>query len=216
MPEIRVLLADEHRSFVEALAMRLEGEAGLHVVATASAPDQVPQAVRARPVDVAVLALDGDPDGFLEAGRQAVAIRPGLKQVAVTSDGDVTVLARAVRAGFRAWVTKDVGIHVLIEVLRGVCRGETLIPPTALTGLLRQLLHDQQQARAAQRPLARLTSREHEVLVAMSSGATREEIARRLCISGNTVRTHTQSILTKLGVHTSLAAVSLARQAGAA
>jgi DNA-binding NarL/FixJ family response regulator len=216
MHEIHVLLGDEHRSFVEALAVRLDGESGLHVVATVSAPDEVLRAVRARPVDVAVLAVDGDPGGFIEAGRQALALRPEAKLVGVTSGAEVAVLARAVRAGFRAWVPKDVGICVLIDVLHAVCRGETWIPPALLTRLLRQLFLDQHEVRAAQRPLAKLTTREHEVLTAMSSGATREEIARRLCISGNTVRTHTQSILTKLGVHTSLAAVTLARRAGAA
>ena len=54
------------------------------------------------------------------------------------------------------------------------------------------------------------------MLRAMSTGATRQEIAGQLAISANTVRTHTQSILVKLGVHSSLAAVNLARRAGVA
>jgi DNA-binding NarL/FixJ family response regulator len=216
MHEIRVLLGDEHRSFVEALAMRLATEPGLHVAAAVSVPHDVVRAVRARPVDVAVLAVEDDFGGFIDAGRQALAVRPELKLVGVTSGADVAVLARAVRAGFRAWVPKDVGICVLLDALQAVCRGETWIPPILLTRLLRQLFRDQQDVRAAKGPLAKLTVREHEVLTAMSSGATREEIARRLCISGNTVRTHTQSILNKFGVHTSLAAVTLARRAGVA
>ncbi len=216
MHEIRVVLADEHRSFVEALAMRLEAESGLHVVATVSQPDEVLRAVRVRPVDVAVLAVDGEPGGFIDVGNRLLAVRPELKLVGVTAGNDIALLGRAVQAGFRAWVPKDVGICVLLDVLFAVCRGETWIPPQMLTPLLQHLMGEQQEKRSAELPLAKLTAREQQVLRAMSTGATRDEIARRLSISANTVRTHTQSILNKLGVHTSLAAVTLARRAGVA
>jgi DNA-binding NarL/FixJ family response regulator len=216
MPEIRVVLGDEHRSFVEALAIRLEAESGLFVMAAVSEPEEALRAVRGRPVDVAVLSVDGGPDGFLGVSRRLLQVCPELKLVAVTSTDQTSTLARAVQEGFRAWVPKDVGICVLLDVLHAVCRGETWIPPRQLTRLLQHLLRQETVKRAAEAPLAALTAREHQVLRAMSSGATRDEIARRLSISSNTVRTHTQSILNKLGVHTSLAAVTVARRAGVA
>jgi DNA-binding NarL/FixJ family response regulator len=61
-----------------------------------------------------------------------------------------------------------------------------------------------------------LTARERDVLTAMVAGQSREEIADQLEISANTVRTHMQNILSKLGVHSSLAAVAVARRAGLA
>ncbi|MGY1809451.1 LuxR C-terminal-related transcriptional regulator [Blastococcus sp. SYSU D00669] len=196
--------------------MRLATERGIRVVATATRCDEIVRAVRVHPVDVAVLAVDGQPGGFLDVTPQLLAERPELKLVGVTGADDTTALARAIRAGFRAWVPKEVGVCVLLDVLQAVCRGETWISPGPLTRLLHVLVHDDEDRRRAEEPLSALTAREREVLVAMSSGATRDEIAGRLHISANTVRTHTQSILTKLDVHTSLAAVTLARRAGVA
>jgi DNA-binding NarL/FixJ family response regulator len=209
---IRLLLAVDQRSFAEALAMRLDAEPGLEVVAVVLTPEDAVRAVRAQPVDVAVLAVDGD--GFIAVGSQLLQTCPNLKLVGVTGDDDPGLLARAVRQGFRGWVPKDVGIEVLLDVLAAVCRGETCVPPLLLTRLLDHLLTEQDERRSAERPFAALTAREEEVLRAMCNGASRSEIAAQLDISANTVRTHMQSILHKLGVHTSLAAVTLARRAG--
>lgn len=214
MHQIRVVLGDGHRSFVEALAMRLDAERGFEVVATAWRPEETMRAVRAQPVDVAVLAVDGKTGGFLDLGDRLLALRPALKLVGVTNGDDPTALLHAVRSGFRAWVPKDVGICVLLDVLHAVCRGETWIPPVLLTRLLHELFSEREEQRAAELPLASLTAREQEVLRVMARGASRQEIAGQLDISSNTVRTHTQSILNKLGVHSSLAAVTLARRAG--
>jgi DNA-binding NarL/FixJ family response regulator len=216
MSVISVVLADEHRSFVEALAMRLDDRPGLRVVAAVSRPDELRAAVRTYPVDVAVLSVDGEPGGFVDAGARLLADRPELKLVGVAATDDTAVLVRAVRAGFRAWVPMDVGVCVLLDALAAVCRGETWIPSRQLTRLLHHLLHEEDERRAVEEPLAALTVREREVLQAMASGATRDEMAEQLHISTNTVRTHTQSILNKLGVHTSLAAVTVARRAGVA
>ena len=214
MRVIRLVLGDGHRSFVEALAMRLDVEPGLQVVAAVVQPEDALRAVQAQPADVAVLAVNTDTAGFLSIGAALLAARPELKLVGVAGADDPGLLARAVRAGFRGWVPKDVGIGALLEVLHAVCRGETCIPPLLLTGLLRRLTCEAEEQRAAELPFTSLTAREQEVLRAMSSGASRQEIAVQLGISPNTVRTHMQSILTKLGVHTSLAAVTLARRAG--
>jgi DNA-binding NarL/FixJ family response regulator len=214
MPESRILLADRHRAFVEALALRLAAEPGLHVVAAVTAPDEALRVVRSRPVDVAVLAADDPEADFVALAGDLVLAQPTIKMVGLTGEGEVALLGRAVRKGFRAWVPKDVGIPSLLDVLQAVSRGETCIPPLVLTRLLEFLMRDEQAQGAAAVPFTTLTAREREVLQAMSTGASRSEIADRLLISTNTVRTHMQSILNKLDVHTTLAAVALARRAG--
>jgi DNA-binding CsgD family transcriptional regulator len=73
---------------------------------------------------------------------------------------------------------------------------------------------EQEQRRAAELPLASLTVRERQVLEAMMRGLGRDQIAAQLTISPNTVRTHMQNVLGKLEVHSSVAAVALARRAG--
>ena len=212
---IRLLLADAHRSFVEALGMHLDGEIGMRVVAGTVRPQDAVRVVRTHPVDVAVLGVDGAATEFLDCADELLAARADVRLVAVAADGqDVAALAEAVRRGFRGWVPKDAGVADLIDVVRGVHRGETRIPPLLLTRLLDRLMTEQEERRAAELPLASLTVRERQVLEAMMRGLGRDQIAAQLTISPNTVRTHMQNVLGKLEVHSSVAAVALARRAG--
>ncbi len=209
----RLLLADRHRSFVQALAIRLDDEPDLEVVAAETDPQRVLEVADGRAVDVAVLGV-GEPDGFLETAGRLRTAQPPVHLVAVSENDDVAVLARAVRQGFRAWVPKELGVAALLDGVRAVRRGGTVIPPLLLTRLLAHLLGEQERQRNAAVFLALLTPREREVLQAMTHGLPRHEIAAQLGISVNTVRTHAQGILAKLDVKTSLAAVALARRAG--
>ncbi|MFD2092812.1 response regulator transcription factor [Blastococcus deserti] len=211
---LRLLLADPHLAFVEALAPRLSAEPGLRVVGTVTRPEDALRVVRTRPVDVALLAVDGTGSQFVDAAGALADERPELALAALAEADDVGTVARVVRMGFRGWVPKDLDVAALVVVLEGIRRGETHIPPALLTRLLPHLLREQEERRAAERPFATLTPREREVLRAMCRGATRQEIAEELEVSHNTVRTHLQKILGKLGLHSSLAAVTLARKAG--
>jgi DNA-binding NarL/FixJ family response regulator len=210
---IRVLIADEHRSFAEALAIRLDAEPGLAIVATVTRPAEALRATRGRPPDVAIVDVDGG-DDFLALAEPLRAMCPGVGLVAVSGGEDIEVLARAVRHGFRGWVSKEAAVETLVDVLKALRVGETCIPPLLLTGLLAHLLQEEVGRSAAATAIDSLTARELQVLRAMSSGASRQDVAAQLGISANTLRTHVQNVLTKLGVHTSLAAVQLARSAG--
>ena len=208
----RLLLADGHRSFVEALGELLDREPTFEVVLTAGDAEAALRGVRSHPIDVAVLTVDGAGDGCLAVARELVAARPGLKLVAVAQDDDVALLASAVREGFRGWVTKDRGVASFLDVLNAVARGETSIPPLLLTQLLAHLLHEDEKKDAAENRLDALTARERQVLEAIATGESRQAIAEELDISPNTLRTHLQSILGKLEVHTALAAVAVVRR----
>jgi DNA-binding NarL/FixJ family response regulator len=211
---VRVLLGDEHRSFVEALALRLNAENGLTVVGTVVQPEDAVRIVASRQVDVAILSVGPGPDSFVMVGSQLLKLHPELKLVAVAAQDDTELLARAVVEGFRGWVSKDVGIRALLDAMYGVIRGETWIPPLMLSQLMPYLLGTAEAHKTATDTLGVLTAREQEVLKAMAGGLSRREIATQMAISSNTVRTHMQSILSKLGVHSSLAAVAVARRAG--
>jgi DNA-binding NarL/FixJ family response regulator len=212
-PPIRVVLADPHRSVVEAVAMRLSVEPDLAVVGAVERPEEVLRIACTQPVDVAVLTV-GTEDDFLDTGGRLRQLCPGLGLVAVGECDDVEVVGRALRSGFSGWVPKELGVTALLDSIRAVRRGETWIPPLLLTRLLPYLLDQQPSDPGREGPFASLTAREFDVLQAMARGATRQEIAAELAISANTVRTHMQKILAKLGVHTSLAAVALARRSG--
>src|SRR3954462_2267539 len=168
MMRTRVLLGDGHLAFVEALAMRLDVEESLEVVAAVARPEEALLAVSQQPVDVAVLAVNGSAvngsaPGFGGLGPRLQAALPGLKLIALADGGDAAALTRAVRDGFRGWVPKEVGVRALLEVIHSVCRGETCIPPLLLTRLLSYLLDQQKEQGELQRPFSSLTDREMQV-----------------------------------------------------
>lgn len=156
---------------------------------------------------VDLMLLDGDlPDGAaltLCAEAASHDHPPHTVVLSVSSEADRIVAA--IRAGASAWVRKDESAAHLLEVIGRVARGETWVPPSELGRVFWLLLHERDD------PFAALTSRERDVLRHVAEGADRKEVAARLHLSVNTVRTHMQHLTAKLGVHSALEAVALTR-----
>lgn len=153
------------------------------------------------------------PDGIaLVAGMRTA--HPGVRTVVLAERDDPRRAALALQAGASGWVAKDCSLSRLLAVIRGVLREETHLPPALLTGVLRELTATRKHRTDSERLVESLTPREHEVLRCMVAGLGRKDVAARLFLSPHTVRTHMQNVLGKLGVHSTLAAVALARRAG--
>jgi DNA-binding NarL/FixJ family response regulator len=211
---VRVLLCDDHQVFAEALALRLGDEPDFQVVGTAvSAAEALELLERTSPDVVALDLLLGRDDGLAlaeELGRRW----PDLGIVIVTGVEDGARIVDAVQSGVRGWVAKVAPVDVLVSALRGVAAGETHIPADLLTGVLVSLSGRGGLTARESEGLRQLTQRELDVLACLVDGMARTEIGQLLHVSPNTVRTHVQSILHKLQVHSALAAVAIARHAG--
>ncbi|MFD7920801.1 DNA-binding response regulator [Streptomyces sp. NPDC059740] len=234
MRRIRVLVVDDHRIFAESLAAALAAEPDLEVSAAGSAVATVRAVERAagegRPyavllVDAHLGEAQGQPAGSVAsaAGAERDGIQlitavhtdhPALHAVVLAERDDPRQAAAALAAGAAGWVAKDSSLARLVAVVRGVLRGETHLPPALLTGVLRELTAARRYRSESERLVAALTPREQEVLRCMVAGLGRKAVAERLFLSPHTVRTHMQNVLGKLGVHSTLAAVALARKAG--
>ncbi|WAP57906.1 helix-turn-helix transcriptional regulator [Streptomyces sp. S465] len=140
--------------------------------------------------------------------------QPGVRTVVLAERDDARRAAAALQAGASGWVAKDCSLVRLLAVIRGVLREETHLPPALLTGVLRELTAARKHRTESERLVESLTPREREVLRCMVAGLGRKAVAERLFLSPHTVRTHMQNVLGKLGVHSTLAAVALARRAG--
>ncbi|EXU68238.1 transcriptional regulator [Streptomyces sp. PRh5] len=140
--------------------------------------------------------------------------QPGARTVVLAERDDPRRAAAALQAGASGWVAKDCSLVRLLAVIRGVLREETHLPPALLTGVLRELTAARKHRTESERLVESLTPREREVLRCMVAGLGRKAVAERLFLSPHTVRTHMQNVLGKLGVHSTLAAVALARRAG--
>lgn len=194
--------------FADALRARLSAEPDLGPILVAySAADAEARLARSQ-VDVAILDYRlGDRTGTALAERLRHTT-PGTRVVMLTAVESVESVVEALMAGARAWLPKTTNTAHLVHVIRGVQAGEIWIAPALLGEVIPTLLT---RALATQSdPLDVLTPREREVLGCLVEGLARAEIAERLGLSGNTVRTHTQNLIGKLGVHSSLEAVAVA------
>ncbi|WP_432135520.1 MULTISPECIES: LuxR C-terminal-related transcriptional regulator [unclassified Streptomyces] len=237
MVRIRVLVVDDHRIFAESLAAALAAEPDVEVCAAGSGPAALRSleraAAEARRFDVVL--VDADLGGQVPGPRPAVAVReaaedglvdgislvagvraahPHVRLVVLAERDDPRRAALALQAGASGWVAKDCSLSRLLTVVRGVLREETHLPPALLTGVLRELTAARKHRTESERLVESLTPREREVLRCMVAGLGRKAVAERLFLSPHTVRTHMQNVLGKLGVHSTLAAVALARRAG--
>jgi DNA-binding NarL/FixJ family response regulator len=209
---IRVLIADQERIFAEALAVRLADEDDMTVVGALHVTRSGPWLTRAESADVMV--VDGDlPDDGASRLCAEMSGRAGSSRViALSCSSEPERIVTAIRAGAAAWVRKDQSLADLLQVIRGVARGETWLPPRETGNVVRLLLHEQDRRREHERLLAALTPCERAVLTCLAEGTGhRDAIARQLGLSVNTVRTHLQNIMAKLGVHSALEAVALTR-----
>ncbi|MFV0135395.1 LuxR C-terminal-related transcriptional regulator [Streptomyces sp. HMX87] len=242
MVRIRVLVVDDHRIFAESLAAALAAEPDVDVSAAGSGPaalrcleraaaegrrfdvlladadlaDLGGQAPGARPAAPVPL-RDGGETGLVDGLSLVAGVRsaqPGVRIVVLAEKDDPRRAALALQAGASGWVAKDCSLSRLLTVVRGVLRDETHLPPALLTGVLRELTAARKHRTESERLVESLTPREREVLRCMVAGLGRKAVAERLYLSPHTVRTHMQNVLGKLGVHSTLAAVALARRAG--
>jgi DNA-binding NarL/FixJ family response regulator len=165
----------------------------------------------------AVPVQEGNEEGLVDGISLVAGVRsaqPGVRTVVLAEKDDPRRAALALQAGASGWVAKDCSLSRLLNVIRGVLRDETHLPPALLTGVLRELTAARKHRTESERLVESLTPREREVLRCMVAGLGRKAVAERLFLSPHTVRTHMQNVLGKLGVHSTLAAVALARRAG--
>jgi len=208
---IRVLIIDRHLAFREALATRLQAEPYLAVVAKAHSAEFAASVLVGRSVDVILLDADLPDHSAIGFCSEVTRRQDPLSVVMVSAAAEPERIVAAVRSGASAWVRKDESINHLLDVIRGVVRGETWLPARELGVVLHLLIEDQDQRSDSDDLLATLTPRERDVLLLLVEGVDRKEVARQLQLSANTVRTHLHSLMSKFGVHSTLEVVALAR-----
>ena len=204
---IRVFIIDDHRMFTQAVAAALTEEPDMDVVGTV---DNLADARRElEKVEVDVILLDQRlPDGQgTHAAAELRAIRPGAKVILVTAAMDPSVLNEALAAGCAGFVTKGDSIDALSAAVRAAAEGATPVSPA----MLNRLMSGNPNGSSLTEPL---TPRETAVLLFLADGMGNEEISKRLFISIHTLRNHIQSIISKLGAHSKLEAVSIAIREG--
>jgi len=196
MDIITVLLVEDHAVVREATAeivdhqpdMRVVGQAGTGEEAVSLARELLPHVIV---MDIAMPRLNG-----LEATRQIVAERPDCRVLALTAHEEDRYIIQLLEAGAKGYLPKTASLDELLEAIRTVARGESVLPPTVAAVVVRHLAGKE----VSDEPTQPLTDRELEVLRLAAQGLTNYDIAQQLTISVRTVEAHLTHAYNKLGV----------------
>jgi DNA-binding NarL/FixJ family response regulator len=202
---IRVLIADDHRLFREALRSVLERECEI-VGEASSGEEALALAARTRP-DVVLLDVKMPGIGGLNAAHRLVKQRPATRVVILSGyEDDEYVIEAMIEAGAAGYVLKDDGAAELLSALRAVAAGRRYLSRAVAPAVLGRLSNPQGAAGAG----VKLTRREREVLKLIGEGATAKEVAARLGITPKTAQVHRDNLKQKLNAKSTAAMVHYA------
>lgn len=207
---IRLIIVDDEPLVRSGLDAILSGEDDLKVVGEAGDGADVPALVRSLRPDVVLMDVRMPRIDGLQATRTLLAAADGAPKVIVlTTFGSDDYVYEALRSGAAGFLLKRSPPEEIIQAIRTVAAGESIIYPDAI----RQLAGSYGTTRRSQ-TLARLSAREAEVLEQLAAGLNNAEIAAGMFLSSETVKSHVASLLAKLDVRDRTQAVILAYETG--
>lgn len=192
---IRILIVDDHEVVRMGLRGLLERNSGFTVIGEAGSADEAIEKALELPVDVIVMDVRMPNGSGIEACRAIREAKPDVKVIMLTSYADDEAVFASVMAGASGYVLKQIGSHELVEAIRTVAAGGSLLDPS-ITGKvlerMRGMTREQQHEK--------LTDQELRILRLIADGRTNKEIAEALYLSEKTVRNYVSSILSKLNL----------------
>lgn len=208
---IRVLLVDDHALVREGTRRLIEAEDDLEVVGEAANGEEAIAAVRQLHPDIAIMDIAMPGMGGIEATRAIKADCAETAVLVLSAYDDEPYLVALLEAGAAGFLLKNVNGHELVEAIRAVARGESMLEPSLNEKLLRRFSN---RPVAPTRPADVLSEREFDVLRLAARGLPNKEIARRLNLSIRTVHSHLANTFTKMHVGSRTEAVLLALRQG--
>lgn len=193
---IKILIADDHDIFIEALVSLLNDTGEIHVVATASNGCDVLRLVEEHAdIDVLVLDVSMPTMGGVEALNELRCRHCTIPALMLTQESSSGVISRAMKAGASGYVLKTAGRDEFLQAIHAVAGGGEYISEGAKESLIARMT-----GRRSLEDPSPLTRRELEILKLIASGNTSNEIAKQLFISSLTVETHRRNLLQKLNL----------------
>ena len=193
---VRIFLVDDHEVVRRGLTELFDAEDDMQVVGEAGTAEQALTRVASAAPDVAVLDLrlpDGD---GVEVCREIRSAHPEIQCVILTSYADDEAVFNAVMAGAAGYLLKDVRGRDLVEGVRSVARGQSLLDPLVTKRVLDRLRQGPQEDKR----LAGLTDQERRILDHIAEGLTNRQIGEQMFLAEKTVKNYVSNVLMKLGM----------------
>lgn len=212
--QMSILLVEDHRVFADVLAMRLRAEPQITAVEVAYSLAEARAVVGAFLPDLVLLDLHLAEESGLDLldDLDRLPVRPPV--LVLSGLNDTEFIVDALEAGVQGWVSKESRFELLILAASEIQQGRMYLSPPAIKPVVRQLLSEARGLEREPTFVDDLSCRELEVLRCLVSGMTRREIALRLYLSVNTVRTHVQHLMRRSDEHSTLSLVARARAVG--
>ena len=207
---IRVVVADDQQIVREGFTALLETQADITVVGSAADGEEAIRVCGEQQPDVVLMDVRMPGVDGIEATR-ALA---GTKVIILTTFDLDDYVYDALSAGASGFLLKDAGAERLFEAVRVVAAGEALLAPAVTRRLIAEFARQRPRVRPTPERLSELTPRETEVLRLIAEGLSNLEIAERLVLSDETVKTHVSRVLFKLGLRDRTQAVVAAYESG--
>jgi two-component system, NarL family, response regulator DevR len=203
---IRVFLLDDHEVVRRGLHDLLESEGDIEIVGEAGTVRDATARIPALRPHVAV--LDARlPDGSgIDVCRDVRSVDPSINALILTSYDDDEALFAAILAGAAGYVLKQIGGNDLMDAVRRVAAGQSLIDPSLTARVLDRLRRGPEEPAE----LAGLTEQERKILALIAEGLTNRQIGERLFLAEKTIKNYVSSILSKLGLERRTQAAVLA------
>ena len=197
-PAVRILIADDHEVVRIGLASLLDRQPGFTVVGEARSGDEAVRLARQERPDVVVMDIRMPSGSGIEACRAITSELSGTPVIMLTSYADADALFAAIDAGASGYVLKRVGSTELVDAVRTVAAGGSLLDPAVTRSVLDRLRNASRLEEAG--AFADLTEQERRVLAHVANGDSNREIAERMGLAEKTVRNYVSSLLAKLSL----------------
>jgi DNA-binding NarL/FixJ family response regulator len=214
VPLVKIVVADDHEVVRAGFAALLETQPDFTVVGTAPDGAEAVRISRELRPDVVLMDVRMPGTDGIEATRQLTGGGDGPRVIILTTFDLDEYVYDALCAGASGFLLKDVTGERLFDAVRVVAAGEALLAPTVTRRLISEFARLRPTAQAPSAAVAELTRRETEVLRLLAEGLSNPEIADRLVITEETVKTHVSRVLHKLALRDRAQAVVLAYESG--